>query len=55
MVDVFEDELLSAPVVVEAAAEFVNGTDTVSAANNLINAIKQFQSDVDNDWLLPAD
>ena len=50
MVDVFEDELLSAPVVVEAAAEFVNGTDMVSAADNLINAIKQFQSDVDNDW-----
>lgn len=50
MVDVFEDELLSLPVTVEATVEFVNGTDTVSAADNLINTIKQFQSDVDNDW-----
>lgn len=49
-VDVFEDELLSAPVTIELTAEFVNGADTVSAADNLINAIKQFQADVDNDW-----
>lgn len=49
-VDVYEDELLSVPVTLEAAAEFENGTDTVSAADNLINAIKQFQADVDNDW-----
>lgn len=50
MVDIFEDELLSLPVAAEATAEFVNGTDAVSAADNLINTIKQFQADVDNDW-----
>ena len=50
MVDVFEDELLSLPVAAEATAEFVNGTDAVSAADNLISTIKQFQADVDNDW-----
>lgn len=50
LVDFYEDELLSAPVAVELTAVFTNGTDTVSAADNLINAIKQFQSDVDNDW-----
>lgn len=40
----------TASVDFEVTAEFVNGTDGVSAADNLINAIKQFQSDVDNDW-----
>lgn len=49
-VELFEDELLSRPLTIDSTAEFVNGTDTVSAADNLINAIKQFQSDVDNDW-----
>ena len=32
------------------AVEFTNGSDETSAAGNLIKAIKQFQTDVDNDW-----
>lgn len=53
LVDAFEnydESIPSGPVAIEATAEFVNGTDEVSAADNLINAIKKFQSDVDNDW-----
>jgi hypothetical protein len=30
--------------------EFVNGSDVLSAADNFIKTIQQFQTDVDNDW-----
>jgi hypothetical protein len=49
-VEFFGDEDLITPVAAELTAEFVNGTDFVSAADNLVNAIKEFQSNVDNDW-----
>lgn len=49
-VEFFGDEDRITPVAVELTAEFENGTDFVSAADNLVNAIKEFQSNVDNDW-----
>lgn len=49
-VEFFGDEDRVTPVAVELTAEFENGTDFVSAADNLVNTIKEFQSNVDNDW-----
>lgn len=49
-VDIFGDEGLSSPFAAELTAEFVNGVDEISAADNLVNAIKQFQTEVTNDW-----
>ncbi len=49
-VDIFGDEGLSSPFAAELTAEFVNGVDEISAADNLVNAIKQFQIEVTNDW-----
>lgn len=40
------------PITVELTAEFTNGTDAVTPADNLIAAIQKFQADVDNDWYL---
>lgn len=52
IVEVFTDELLAEPAVdVEApTAEFTNGKNAKSAADSFIDQIKQFQSEVDNDW-----
>ena len=50
LIDIYEDEALSVGVSTVATIEFVNGADAVSAPDNLINTIKQFQSDEDNDW-----
>lgn len=51
-IEVYADEILSQKLELLSAAEmeFTNGTDAQSAAENLISAIKQFQSDEDNDW-----
>lgn len=55
LADVYADEgLTTAPeftIGVDAIA-FTNGVNAMSAADNLIRAIQQFQSDVDNDWYL---
>ena len=49
--DIFEDEQLSTASSVPAPeAKFVNGKDAKSAADNLVEEIKRFQADVDNDW-----
>lgn len=52
IVEVFTDELLAEPAVdVEApTAEFTNGKNAKSAADSFTDQIKQFQSEVDNDW-----
>lgn len=50
LIDIYEDEALSVGVSTVATIQFVNGVDAVSAPDNLINAIKKFQSDEDNDW-----
>jgi hypothetical protein len=49
-VEIFEDEGMTTPFAAELTAEFVNGSDEISAADNLVNAIKQFQTEVTNDW-----
>lgn len=49
--DLFFDAELSIPAEgITATVEFTNGADETSAAGNLIKTIKQFQTDVDNDW-----
>ena len=50
LIDIYEDEALSVGVSTVATIQFVNGVNAVSAPDNLINAIKKFQSDEDNDW-----
>lgn len=50
LIDIYEDAALSVGVSTVATIEFVNGVDSVSAPDNLINTIKKFQSDEDNDW-----
>lgn len=51
-VEAFGDEALTEKLdlLAPAKAKFTNGTDTITAADALVNAIKQFQADVDNDW-----
>lgn len=51
MVEVYTDEKMSEKVAdFTPAVEFVNGKDSVTAPDNLIRAIQQFQEDEDNDW-----
>ena len=50
MVDFFTKEDLSESAEIASEVEFTNGRDTVSAADSLIETIKKFQTDVDNDW-----
>lgn len=51
-IEAFEDEIMTqqSAVLNGTTVEFTNGTNAVSAAENLVETIKQFQSDVDNDW-----
>lgn len=49
-VEIFLDEALSQEFTATATKTFINGRDAVTAADNLINAIKRFQEDEDNDW-----
>lgn len=50
-IDVFEDEQMSsASAVTASVVKFVNGKDAVSAPDNLIETIKAFQANIDNDW-----
>lgn len=51
LVAIFADEALSQAAEVAApTVTFTNGSDTVSAPDNLLAAIEQFQKDEDNDW-----
>lgn len=45
-----DDEGFADEISCEATVTFTNGTNEVSAADNLINAIKKFQADKDDDW-----
>jgi hypothetical protein len=52
-VNVYTDEGLVNEILLNPppqSIEFVKGSDITSAADNLIKAIQQFQSDVDDDW-----
>lgn len=51
IIEFFSDEQLSQEADVKVpTAKFTNGEDAKTAADSLITAIKNFQSDVDNDW-----
>lgn len=49
-VDFFLDEELTTAVEVPTTTKFTNGVNARSAADNLVEVIKEFQQDVDNDW-----
>lgn len=50
-IDIFSDEQMASVSAVEVpTVDFTNGKDAVSAPDNLIEAIKAFQADLDNDW-----
>lgn len=49
-IGVYGDADLTNELPVEATVEFVNGSNELTAADALVETIKQFQSDVDNDW-----
>ena len=51
-VNIYSDEAMTAELEIEQSAVFTNGINAASAADNFIDAIKQFQADVDNDWYL---
>jgi len=51
MVEVYTDEKLSEKVAgFTPTVDFKNGEDALSAPDNLIKSIRQFQQDEDNDW-----
>lgn len=51
IVEVYTDEKMSEKVAdFTPTVDFTNGSDTVSAPDNLIKTIQQFQADEDNDW-----
>lgn len=51
-ISVYADEAMAQELALltSAEAEFTNGVDAMSAADNFIETIKQFQADIDNDW-----
>lgn len=49
-INVFSDSNLLNEILFINDIEFVNGTNKVSEADALIETIKQFQAEVDNDW-----
>ena len=49
-VEIFLDEAMSQEFVATGKKDFTNGTDAKSAPDNLIEEIKKFQEDEDNDW-----
>lgn len=46
------DEDLTEVIETKQNIEYIEGKDRISAANNLIETIKQFQIDEDNDWYI---
>ncbi len=53
-INAYADEIMTQELMFKpddaVSVEFVNGVDEVSAADNLIKTIQQFQADEDNDW-----
>ncbi len=50
-VSFYTDELMTNEITLsKVTVDFVNGVDAVSAADKLIEDIKKFQKDVDDDW-----
>lgn len=49
-IEIFLDEAMSQEFVATGKKTFTNGVDAMSAADALVNAIKQFQRDEDDDW-----
>ena len=52
VVDVYADAEFTQEWPSEHTCEFINGSDAVTTGEALVNAIKTFQADVDNDWYL---
>lgn len=50
MVSIYTDEKRLEELAVATEADFVNGSNALSAPDALIEIIKQFQQDEDNDW-----
>jgi len=48
--DTYADKEKVKEIVITGNSEFVNGRDRMSAGDNLVEMIKTFQADVDNDW-----
>lgn len=49
-INIYTDAGLTNELTCEPIVEFTNGTDELTAADTLIETIRQFQFDVDNDW-----
>ena len=49
-IEIFLDEAMSQEFVATGKKTFTNGKDVMSAADSLIETIKAFQRDEDNDW-----
>lgn len=51
-INIYTDESMTAELELPStpAIAFVNGKDAMTAADSLVDAIKQFQSDEDDDW-----
>lgn len=50
MASIYTDEKRLEELTIAVEADFVNGADALSAPDALIQTIKQFQQDEDNDW-----
>lgn len=50
ILNIYADEALTQEWPSEHSCQFINGTNEITAPQALVAAIKQFQSDVDNDW-----
>jgi len=48
--NIYLDEKRMEEAAIPATVDFINGADRLSAPDALIETIKQFQKDVDNDW-----
>ena len=50
VLNVYADEGLTQEWPSEHTCQFINGTNEITGPQALVNTIKQFQSDIDNDW-----
>lgn len=48
--DIYADAQKVTKIAITGKATFANGVDELTAGDNLVEAIKQFQADIDNDW-----
>ena len=49
-IEIFMDEAMSQEFVATGKKTFTNGKDAMTAADSLIETIKEFQRDEDDDW-----